>query len=104
MKRYMISDPDKELFRRAKAIASKIHRLEEQFDPFCDTYEKRPSITKVANEIVNDIKSGKTVDDFSYAYGVREFLKDEQRYSSKTELIAELESVYNDLIALYENN
>ena len=99
-----LPDADKELFKQAKDIAARIYKLEEQFDPYVDTYAKRPSITKSAKEIVSDIKSGKTVNDFTYAYGVREYLKDQKKYSSKTELVAELESAYNDLIALYENN
>ena len=96
------NNPDKELLNKAKAIAARIYKLEEQFDPYVDTYEKRPSINRSANEIVRDIKSGKTENDFSYAYGVREYLKDRKKYSDKVDLVAELESAYQDLIDLMQ--
>ena len=104
MERYIAttSDPDKDLFKKAKDIAARIYKLEEQFDPWVDTYEKRPSITKTAREIVDDIKTGKTVNDFSYAYGVREYLKDQKKYSEKPELVAELEAAFQDLLNLME--
>lgn len=102
MKRYIQSTAtsDKELFKQAKAIATRIYKLEEQFDPWVDTYEERPSINKSAKQIVDDIKTGKTVNDFSYAYGVREYLKDQKAYSEEPELVAELESAYQDLLNL----
>lgn len=104
MKRYIQSTAtsDKELFKQAKAIATRIYKLEEQFDPWVDTYEERPSIDKSAKQIVEDIKTGKTVNDFSYAYGVREYLKDQKAYSEESELVAELESAYQDLLNLME--
>lgn len=103
-----LTPEDRELNKKAREIAKRLHDVEDRLDPYASCYEEIPSVNTTARNIVKEVRSGRkevTLDD-PVSYNVREALKDWKAPGCQLDdpdcvaMINEYEDVYNDLLRL----